>query len=406
MKPALLYLCHRIPYPPNKGDKIRSFHLLKHLAKQHCVFLGAFVDEQADWEYTSRLDEWCEETCFLRLNPRLAKLRSLKGFLTNQALTLPYYFDANMVRWIASIVSRENVDTVLVYSSAMAQYVLGPEFGSAKRIIDLVDVDSDKWRQYSGKKPWPMSWVYRREADKLFEFERMAAARLDHSFFVSSKEADLFKQLAPETALKVGFFNNGVDTELFSPNLEFPSPYPSDSQAIAFTGAMDYWPNEDAVVWFADEVFPAIRQKWPKALFYIVGSNPTECVMSLGGRDGIVVTGQVADIRPYIKHAATIVAPMRIARGIQNKVLEGMAMARPVVVTSMGLEGIAAKDESEVWIADDAAGFVNRIDSILGESDDSMGIAARERVCKDFTWGQSLPKIDSQMERITSSTQV
>ncbi len=399
MKPALLYLCHRIPYPPNKGDKIRSFHLLKHLSRNHRVFLGGFIDAVEDLEYTTKLGEWCEDTYFLRLHPRLAKLKSFTGFLTNRALTLPYYYDARMARWIKSVISSERVDTVLIYSSAMAQYVLGHEFVSTQRILDLVDVDSDKWRQYSGKKTWPMSWVYRREADKLFEFERHAAAQLDHSFFVSSKEADLFKQLAPETAYKVGFFNNGVDIEAFSPESDLPSPYPDECQAITFTGAMDYWPNEDAVVWFADEVFPGIRKKHPQAQFYIVGSNPTEQVMSLDFRDGIVVTGFVADIRPYIKHAATIVAPMRIARGIQNKVLEGMAMAKQVVVTSMGLEGIAAKDESEIWIADDVSGFINRIDSILSQGDSTIGDAARNRVCQDFTWGQSLPKVDVQIER-------
>jgi sugar transferase (PEP-CTERM/EpsH1 system associated) len=405
MKPALLYLCHRIPYPPNKGDKIRSFHLLKHLSRSHRVFLGAFIDEPGDWQYTSRLDEWCEETRFLRLNPRLAKLRSLSGLLTNRALTLPYYYDSGMARWIRSVISREEIETVLVYSSAMAQYVLRTEFSTARRIIDLVDVDSDKWRQYSGNKSWPMSWVYRREADKLLEFERKVAASLDHSFFVSSKEADLFKQLSPETAHKVSYYNNGVDTETFSPELEFPSPYPEACQAITFTGAMDYWPNEDAVAWFADKVLPGVRQRRPQATFYIVGSNPSERVKAIGSRDGVVVTGAVADIRPYIRHAATIVAPMRIARGIQNKVLEGMAMARPVVVTSMGLEGIAAEDESEVWVADDAPGFVERVDAILGQDDRAIGLAAREMVCRDFTWGQSLPRIDSQLQGNAPSVQ-
>ncbi len=204
MKPALLYLCHRIPYPPNKGDKIRSFHLLKHLAQSHRVFLGGFIDAAEDWEYTTRLDEWCEDTYFLRLHPKLAKLKSLTGFLSNRALTLPYYHDARMARWTSEVMSREKIDAVLVYSSAMAQYILGSEYGAARRVIDLVDVDSDKWRQNSGKKSWPMSWVYRREADRLFEFERHAAAQLDHSFFVSSKEAGLVKELAAEVGHKVG----------------------------------------------------------------------------------------------------------------------------------------------------------------------------------------------------------
>ncbi len=399
MKPALLYLCHRIPYPPNKGDKIRSFHLLKHLSNKYRIFLGAFIDEEGDWEYIPKLDAWCEDTYFLRLNPSLAKLKSLSGFFSNKALTLPYYYDSRMARWIESVVLENRIDAMLIYSSAMAQYVLASEYGSASRIMDLVDVDSDKWRQYSDRKSWPMNWVYRREANKLFEFERKATCMLDHSFFVSSKEAGLFKRLAPEVAHKVGFFNNGVDTEIFSPDLNFASPYQNECQAIVFTGAMDYWPNEDAVIWFTQEVFPKIKANWPKTLFYIVGSNPTEQVMPLAEIDGVVVTGKVADIRPYIKHASVIVAPMRIARGIQNKVLEGMAMARPVVVTSMGLEGIGAEDSNEVWVADDAVGFAKQINAILRSDNKDIGLAARERVCKDFTWEQSLPRIDRQLKR-------
>lgn len=397
MKPTLLYLCHRIPYPPNKGDKIRSFHLLKHLSKKYRVILGAFIDTDEDWEYTPKLDEWCEDTYFLRLNPTLAKIKSLTGLYTGQALTLPYYYDARMARWIKSVISKQNIDTILIYSSAMAQYVLDPAYRSARRIIDLVDVDSDKWRQYSEKKNWPMNWVYQREANKLFAFERNTINILDYSFFVSSKEAGMFTRMAPETTRKVGFFNNGVDTQRFSPELDFPSPYPDGGQAIAFTGAMDYWPNEDAVVWFAQEVFNRLKRSWPKALFYIVGSNPTEQVVALGNIEGVVVTGKVDDVRPYIKHAAAIVAPMRIARGIQNKVLEGMAMARPVVVTSMGLEGIDADDGSEVLIADDVEEFVSKIDSILEQADKDLEMAARNKVCMDFTWEKSLPKIDRQL---------
>ncbi|MEJ2530069.1 MAG: TIGR03087 family PEP-CTERM/XrtA system glycosyltransferase [Gammaproteobacteria bacterium] len=397
MKPALLYLCHRIPYPPNKGDKIRSFHLLQHLSSRCRVFLGAFIDAEGDWEYTSELDRWCEQTQFLHLNPAQARIRSLTGLLTGKALTLPYYYDARMAHWVSSVVTGEKIDAVVIYSSAMAQYVLDSEYGSMRRIMDLVDVDSDKWRQYSEKKSWPMNWLYRREADKLFAFERRSIAMLDYSFFVSGKEAEMFTRLAPETLHKVGFFNNGVDTEHFSPGLDVASPYSDSCQAVVFTGAMDYWPNEDAVAWFAQEEFPKLKRQWPMTVFYIVGSNPTEQVISLGKIDGVVVTGKVADVRPYIKHAAVVVAPMRIARGIQNKVLEGMAMARPVVVTTMGLEGIEAEDGREVLIADDTDGFLEQIDIILQGGNRALGVAARERVCRDFTWEQSLPRIDAQL---------
>ncbi len=398
MKPALLYLCHRIPYPPNKGDKIRSFHLLRHLSNRYRIILGAFIDDEADWEYAPKLDEWCEHTFFLRLNPALARIKSLSGLATGKPLTLPYYYDLRMARWIDSVVSKEKIDAILVYSSAMAQYILDPKYKQSRRIMDLVDVDSDKWRQYSTKMHWPMSWLYRREADKLFAFERKAVIKLDYSFFVSSKEAGLFTRLAPETAQKVGFYNNGVDTAHFSPELDFASPYSDSCQAMVFTGAMDYWPNEDAVIWFAQEVFPKLKQHWPLTAFYIVGSNPTERVIALGKIEGVVVTGRVVDVRPYIKHAAVVVAPMRIARGIQNKVLEGMAMAKAVVVTSMGLEGIEAEDGHEVLVADAAEGFLNKIGTILKDAGMGIGSAARNKVCSDFTWEKSLPRIEHQLE--------
>ncbi len=398
-KPALLFLVHRIPFPPNKGDKIRSYHLLKYLLEHYRVFLGAFIDDRADWKHVSQLQEWCEETCFIDLNPTKAKVSSLLGFITNEPLTLPYYANSNLQEWVDKTVRVQGIERLLVYSSAMAQYLLASKYESACRIIDFVDIDSDKWCQYASKKSWPLSWIYRREARYLLRFEREVASKFDASLFVSATEAKLFQELVPRSAERISYFNNGVDACYFSPEVDHPTPYASEEQALVFTGAMDYWPNVDAVTWFARDIFPQILDQFPKTRFYIVGIRPTEEVRKLTEIAGVFVTGAVPDVRPYVQHAVAAVAPMRIARGVQNKVLEAMAMAKPVLVSSPGLEGIDAKAGEEVLLADTKEEFVAQTKKILDKAVIDIGSAARNRVCRDFSWEDNLPRVGELLEQ-------
>ncbi len=394
MKPPLLFLSHRIPYPPYKRDKIRSFHLLKYLSAKYRIYLAAFIDDPADWQYTETLSEWCEQTHFVGLSSKLGKLRSLKGFLTGEPLTVPYYFDSEMAAWVSNVMARETVDNILIFSSAMAQYVHAERFIQKNKIIDFVDVDSDKWRQYAEKKRWPMNWVYRREAKQLLDYEREIALSFSASLFVSGMEADLFKKLAPESAEKISYYSNGVDITGFDPAIDLPNPFQNPGHHIVFTGAMDYWPNEDAVVWFVTEVLPAAKREWPTLEFHIVGSKPSEKVKALVRNEGVHVTGRVPDVRPYISHAAAVIAPMRIARGIQNKVLEAMALAKPVIVSPMGLEGIDAEHGKEVLIADDADDYIESFSKVFSEEDNQIGFQARSKIVNDFSWESTLPKID------------
>ncbi len=335
----LLFLAHRIPYPPNKGDKVRSFHILKALSARYRVRLGAFVDDPADLVHADKLARYCEEVRLLRLRPVFARLRSLSALASGRALTLPYFGDRAMAAWVRARLAPGTVRRVLVFSSAMAQYVEGG--GAAlRRVVDLVDVDSDKWRQYAERAHGPMRAVYRREARRLLAYERRIAAAFDAAVLVSGAEADLFRRLAPEAAGRVHAIENGVDARYFAPERDYPDPYGTGGPVLAFTGAMDYRANVDAVVWFATEVFAALRARVPGVRFFIVGARPAEAVRRLAQRPGVHVTGSVADIRPYLAHAALAVAPLRIARGIQNKVLEAMAMARPIVASPEALDGI------------------------------------------------------------------
>ena len=388
----LLLLVHRLPYPPNKGDKIRSYHLLAHLAQRFKVHLGTFVDDPDDWQHVETVKRLCEQVHAAPLNPFLGKVRSLGAFATGRALTIDYYRDAGMQAWVDKTLAAHPISRIVMFSSGMAQYAEGIK--GARRVIDFVDVDSDKWSQYAEKKPWPLNWLYRREGRELLRYERQVAQEFDASLFVSEAEAALFRSRAPESAARIGYFNNGVDTDFFSPERRYDTPFQPDEASVVFTGAMDYWPNVDAVQWFADAMLPAIRARNDKAVFYIVGARPSEQVKALARVPGVKVTGTVPDVRPYIAHARVAVAPLRIARGIQNKVLEAMAMSKPVVVSSAALEGIDAVPGQEILLAGQEQQFIDAVSAMLSTSLPEIGRAARRKVLTRYGWSSNLEKLD------------
>lgn len=390
----LLYLVHRFPYPPNKGDKIRSYHLLKHLSQSYRIHLGTFIDDEKDLEYFDTVKALCDETCLVNLRPAFARLRGLYGLISNQPLTLPYYADRQLQEWVNSVLERRPIKNILIFSSAMAQYVTHAH--RRRRVIDFVDIDSDKWKQYAATARWPMNWIYGRESRLLLGYERQIAQEFDSATFVSEAEASLFRQLAPEAASKVSHFNNGVDSDYFSPANNYANPYPPGITPLVFTGAMDYWANADAVEWFSRRVLPLINTHLPEVKFYIVGARPTPAVRSLTALPGVVVTGSVPDVRPYLAHSELAVAPLRIARGVQNKVLEAMAMEKAVVASSQAAEGISAVRGHELLVADDESAFSNRIVELLRAEPElkrAIGQAARARVLASYNWEKNLARI-------------
>ena len=398
----LLYLVHRLPYPPNKGDKVRSYNLLKHLAAKHSVFLGTFVDDPADEIYVPTVRAVCAELYVAKLNPIVAKVGSLLGLLTGEALTLRYYRNAKLYSWVKQVVATNKIDVVVVFSSAMGQFADGLRLETL--LVDFVDVDSAKWTQYATNHRWPMSWVYAREGRQLLTYERGLASRSKRSFFVTENEAALFCAAAPECAHLVDPMSNGVDADYFSPDAGRASPFGSDASkgalpiaphTIVFTGAMDYWPNIDAVTWFAEEMLPRLLDKWPTIRFYIVGRNPPAPVLALESHN-VVVTGTVDDVRPFLQYATVVVAPLRIARGIQNKILEAMAMGRPVVASRSCVDAIEAIGDDELVAASSADDFVKAVDALLRSIDrcDRLGQAGRQRVLQSYSWSAHLSKID------------
>ncbi|HRD48147.1 MAG: TIGR03087 family PEP-CTERM/XrtA system glycosyltransferase [Candidatus Competibacter sp.] len=397
----ILFLAHRIPFPPNKGDKVRSFNLLRYLSQHYRIWLGAFVDDPEDWRHLDAVRQFCAEVHCVPLDPRWAKLRSLWGLTTGEPLTLPYYRHAGLQSWVDRVLAEHDIGRALAFSSAMAQYLRGPRYERLRRVMDFVDVDSAKWAQYAAGKPWPLSWVYRREGRVLLNYEQTVATEFAASVFVTDEEAALFRRLAPGVLpMRVTAIANGVDMDYFNPDRDYPNPYPADEQVLTFTGAMDYWANEDAVSWFAQTVFPAIHCAVPKSRFYIVGAKPTAGVRQLATLPGVRVTGTVPDVRPYLAHAHLAVAPLRIARGVQNKVLEAMAMAQPVLATQAAMEGIVPCPDLQENIADDPAALAQRALALLADPNQraQRGRAGRDWVLRHYHWDRNLSRISSLLE--------
>lgn len=345
----ILYLCHRIPYPPNKGDKIRSFNEIKHLSEKHCINLFFLIDNVEDLQHVEQLRQYAATIDYAVINPRWQKVRSAPYLLTAMPLSVPYFYSSEMQEMIDKRLDSSDVDAVFCFSSPMAEYVFKsrhygtPKLQKARLLMDFVDVDSDKWRMYAGFSSFPHSWVYQREWRRLQKYDAVVGSRFNRSIFASETEVDLFRSFCPVS--KTAAIANGVDLEYFAPE----ACHKSDGAAaktpiILFMGAMDYYPNEDAVVYFATEVMPVVQKAVPEAQFYIVGSNPSKPVSALANIDGVKVTGTVADVRPYLSNADVFVAPIRIARGIQNKVLEAMAAGVPVVARPEAVQGFGKQN--------------------------------------------------------------
>jgi len=383
----LVFLTQRIPYPPDKGDKIRSFHILQHLAKRYRIHLGCFIDDPHDERHVPRLKEYCASVLCVPIRKPVALARGLAHMARGKSLSEGYFKDPRMARWVDSTVARTAPKNVFVFCSSMAPYA----FAYRKKcttVMDMVDVDSEKWRAYAEGAPWPLRLLYAREAKAMLALEARAVLSFDRSFLASPAELRLFLSRAPQCAGRVGEFLNGVDAGYFDPHLTFDNPYSDGTDAVAFTGAMDYEPNVRAVVWYAHNVFAEIRRKKPRSEFWIVGANPSPHVAALARIDGIHVTGRVPDMRPYLRHADCVVAPLQIARGLQNKVLEAMAMDRTVVATAAAWQGLTSVPGKELFLAESSAEFAAAVLDVLEGKRRAEG--ARARVLADHQWSGNL----------------
>jgi len=392
----MLFISHRIPYPPDRGEKIRAWNLVQHFGRKYRLRCGCLIDDPADWQHLPRLRPFCEDLAAFGIDKRRQKLRALLRFRPGRPLMLDYYHHAGLFRWVHETLARERIDIVYIYSAAMAPYVLHHE--GPRRILDMVDVDSEKWNAYARRSRWPASAVWAREARLLLAYERQAAMACERVLFVSEPECRRFGELAPETQGRIDWCENGVDLESFSPAAGLANPWPDPAPRLVLTGNMDYWPNADAAVFFAREVMPLLRGRNPAPRFVIVGANPTADVRALAHLPGVEVTGRVPDVRPFVAHAAVSVAPLRLARGIQNKVLEAMALGRPVVASPQAFEGVRAVPGRDLLVGDDAAALARLVGEVLDGAHPLLGTNARRAIERGYAWPGALKKLDRLLD--------
>jgi sugar transferase (PEP-CTERM/EpsH1 system associated) len=386
----VLFLTHRLPFAPDRGDRIRAYHMLRTLTRIADVELLSLVHSKEEAKQVGPL----RATFGIEITPvpvpyvrtRLSAVAALAGTmpLTHALLDSPV-----VSRALASIVSTRPPDLVLAYCSGMAKFAMQTPLADFPLVVDLVDLDSAKWDALAGESRAPMRWIYRRESRYLSVFERVALRRARATLVVNDREADAVRLLEPRANVQV--VRNGVDIGQFT-----PSDTPVDAPRVVFCGVMDYGPNVDGVLWFAREVWPEVKRACPAATFTIVGSSPTERIRRLADQaTGIEVTGRVPEVVPYLRRSAIAVAPLRIARGVQNKVLEAVAAGLPTVVTNDVFQGLPNEVRIACALGDNAREFTRQTIRLLRMPGGERRALANRADCRALDW-------DHQMQSLTS----
>lgn len=383
----VLFLAHRIPFPPDRGDKIRSCHVLRHIAALAPVHVACFADDEGDMGHEPDLAAVAKSHCLVRRS-RSLKLAGIEALAMGKPVSLTAFADKTLAAYVARVLAEHPISAIYVFSGQMAQYI--PDGFAGRVVMDFVDVDSAKFEAYAAQARFPLDRMYAREARLLSRFESNVARRVHASLLVTAEEAVLFSQrLSPGPQPQIMALGNGIDTDFFDPADMPPAPeMAGEGPHLTFTGQMDYPPNAAAVEMFAREVMPNIRATFPQARFNVVGRAPTLVVRSLDGVNGTHVTGAVLDVRPWIAGADLVVAPLTIARGVQNKVLEAMAMARPVLATPEAATGISARDGQEIVVAAGADALARQALSLLHDKvrATAIGQSARAFVLDKCGW--------------------
>lgn len=395
MMEEILFLAHRVPWPPDRGDKIRSHHILNYLAQMAPVHVGAFADNDQDMGFGAAMGASLASS-HVEIRSKPTWLAGLEALAKGSPVSVASFASESMAAWVRGVLASRPISHIFCFSGQMAQYV--PADFEGRFLMDFVDVDSAKFESYADTGNPVMQWVNAREGRLLSAFERDVAMRADLSLFVSDAEAELFRTRSGiHEARSLG---NGIDTIFYDPDATFRTLHPPfPDPLIVFTGQMDYRPNVEAVTIFATEAMPIIRAANPEATFAIVGRNPSVAVSDLSALPGVQVTGAVDDVRTWLAAADVVVAPLRTARGIQNKVLEAMAMAKPVVASPAAAEGIDAQAGVHVYVEDGARAEAERVCALLADTAamQRVGRAARAHVMAHYGWDQELAPLRHMM---------
>jgi polysaccharide biosynthesis protein PslH len=384
----ILFLSHRFPYPPKDGAKIRAFYVIKHLTEVgHRVTVASMVRSDEEAAEASGLAPHAHEILVERVDERMATLRMIGRLPTRTPSSMGYFYSKELAKRIGRTLSTQKFDLIFVYCSSVAQYVDATE--RIPMMLDFGDMDSQKWLSYGTFKPFPLSLGYFVEGLKLQLAEAELARKFDTCLATTPAEIKTLEGYL--TGCRTGWFANGVDAERFKPGGE-----PYDPDTICFVGRMDYYPNQKAMIDFCSDVLPRVRDKRSSAKLVIVGAEPSREVKKLGEIPGVTVTGSVPEVQPFVKKAALTVAPLTIARGTQNKILESLAMGVPVVASSLSAGGVDAVAEEHLLVADRPEDQARQILRILGEPPlrDRLARAGRERMLTHHDWARSMTKLD------------
>ena len=374
----ILVLAQRVPYPPHRGDKIATYHYIRHLARRHDVAVACLADGRADLGNVAGLAALTTSVDAVVCSPVRRRVRALAALAGGRPLTVAYFDEPELRARVRARLAAERFDVALVYGSGVAQFV--EEFRDLPRVIQFSDLDSLKWAHYADATRPPKRWVYRTEARRLLAYERHLAATFTRSLVCSERERDEFRRLIP--GVPVDVVRNGVDLDRFRPTAGEKDPH-----NLVFTGVMNYLPNVDGAVWFCREVLPRVRAEVPD-------------VTALGRLPGVTVTGAVPAVEPYLARAGVGVIPVRIARGVQNKLLEAMAAGLPTVTTAAAGAGVEAADGRDLFVADDPAAFAAAVVRLLRDRRlrDRVGRAARAAVEANYGWDRTLARLDEILE--------
>ena len=378
------------------------WNILKYLSERADVDLICLADESVTAETRSALTKVSDR---LAIVPHAGKARYLRGAMSlacGGTVTEGLFESPMLQAVIRQWQQTAQYTAALASSSGIARYIHKPILNSACRVwIDLIDVDSQKWLDYSASASFPMSLIYGMEGRRLRKLETELAAKSDRLLVVSEAERQLFQNFCDNAPIQA--IGNGVDTEYFCPMSAEVTPH-----SCVFVGVLNYLPNADAVKWFARSIWPLVRKRYPDAVFRIVGKSPTAEVQALNELPGIEAVGPVPDVRPWINGSSCVVVPLRIARGVQNKVLEAMACGRPIVCSPAPLNGLAVEPGLHLMQADSIDEWVSSIASVFDDKcrAEEFGMAAGAWVQLNHRWGSCLEPLCEMIEARTPEREI
>jgi sugar transferase (PEP-CTERM/EpsH1 system associated) len=392
----ILYICHRFPFPPARGGKIRPFNMIKHLSRKHEVVVASLVRSQQEAEAGRGLSRHCSDFIMAEVTATAAWARMISRLPTPQPSSLGYFYSPDLARRIDERLQSERFDLIFVHCSSVAPYV--SKVSGIPKMLDFGDMDSQKWLDYCRFKPFPWSLGYWLEGRKMEAAEKALARRFDLCTCTTKAELETLRQF--RVPAQTDWFPNGVDTEFFS-----PSDAPYDADAISFVGRMDYFPNQQAMLFFANEVFPRLRERRPAATLAIIGAEPSADIRRLASRDGITVTGTVPDVRDHVRRSAASVAPLSIAWGTQNKIIECMAMGVPVVTSPKAAGGVDAVPGEHLLVAHSPDDYADQLLNLMTDrgARQRLAEAGRARVMAHHSWAKSMAKLDRIVEACLDS---